>query len=66
MNITRKSPFSGRENTLDLDITAAQIQDYQNGALLQDAFPHLTADEREFYKTGITEAEWEELFGSEE
>jgi hypothetical protein len=34
-----------------------------NGALIQDAFPYLSAGEREFILTGITQMEWNELFG---
>ena len=32
------------------------------GALIQDAFPDLDADQREFLMTGITPAEWAEMF----
>jgi hypothetical protein len=44
---------------MDLNITDDQIAKYNNGWLLQDAFPQLTPGEREFYKTGITDEEWE-------
>jgi hypothetical protein len=37
-----------------------------NGALIQDAFPYLNNVEREFIMTGITQAEWDELFGETE
>jgi hypothetical protein len=30
--------------------------------LIQEAFPFLSADEREFIKTGITSSEWNEMF----
>ena len=33
---------------------------YDQGALLQDAFPTLGAPEREFIKTGVTAEEWNE------
>ena len=39
------------------------FHDWNAGLLIQDAFPWLTADEREFIKTGITDAEWKEAFG---
>jgi hypothetical protein len=39
---------------------------YQEGRLIQDAFPTLSADEREFLKTGITPDEWEAIFGKED
>lgn len=66
MKVTRTSMISGKQNSLDLDITATQIIAYNSGALLQDAFPNLTAAEREFYKTGITAEEWAVAFPPEE
>lgn len=62
MKITRKSRASGKTHTLDLPITDAQIAKYHNGALVQDAFPHLTADQREFIISGTTAEEWDNLF----
>lgn len=65
MEITRTSPFSGITRTIELDITHEQIADYESGTLLQNAFPNLDANEREFYKTGISSGEWEDTFGQE-
>ena len=62
MNITRKSPFSGNINTLDLDITQDQLDQWNNGGLAQYVFPDLTPGEREFLMTGITDAEWNGVF----
>jgi hypothetical protein len=39
--------------------------DYQNGKLMQEAFPFLNANEREFLMTGISPEEWNALFGGE-
>ena len=58
MYITRKSTLTGNTHTMNLDITNEQIETYANGALIQNAFPNLTAEEREFFKTGITPDEW--------
>lgn len=68
MKVTRKSSFSGKENTMDLDITEEQLADYEttNGPLVQNAFPNLSADEREFIMTGITPDEWNDMFVEEE
>ena len=64
MLLTKVSPLSGKENTIELDITEEQLADYQEGGeCIQDAFPNLNLDEREFIMTGITAAEWESLFG---
>jgi hypothetical protein len=62
MLVFRTNPFNGEDNTMDLDITPEQVAAYEAGALLQNAFPQLSADEREFYKTGITAESWDEMF----
>jgi hypothetical protein len=36
---------------------------WDTGELIQNAFPTLSADEREFIKTGISPEEWEAMFG---
>ena len=59
MKITRKSLISGRLLTLDLPVTDEQLVAYEQGALLQDAFPHLSPVDREFIKTGVTAEEWQ-------
>ena len=66
MIITRKSPISGKVNSLDLPITNEQVAAWQAGTYIQNAFPNLTPDEREFLKTGITAEEWEAMFAGEE
>ena len=66
MIITRQSPISGKIHSLDLDITEEQVAAWQAGAYIQNAFPNLSPDEREFLKTGITAQEWEAMFGGEE
>ncbi len=66
MIITRKSMVSGIERSLDLPVTEAQLKAYDQGALLQNAFPNLTPGQREFIKTGITDQEFNEMFGEDE
>ena len=66
MLVTRKSMISEQVNTMDLDITQQQINNYMGGALVQDAFPNLGKSEREFFITGITPAEWEETMSLSE
>lgn len=61
MKITRTNPFNGEINTVDIDVTDEQVQAYMDGALIQNAFPQLTAGEREFILTGITEECWEAM-----
>lgn len=66
MLVTRQSIFTGIERTVDLPITEDQYERWRNGELVQNAFPQLNADEREFLMTGCTPEEWDEMFGEEE
>lgn len=65
VKVTRRSPFSGNVNTIFIETTEAEITAYNAGELIQVAFPNLSADEREFIKTGITPEEWAVAFGKE-
>lgn len=66
MKVTRKSTLTGITRTLNLNISEDEIIYYSKGALIQDAFPHLSPEEREFFMTGITAEEWVEHFGTED
>ena len=65
MIITRKSPLSGKTNQMNIDVTAGQIARWELGELIQNAMSNLSADEREFIKTGITPEEWDTAFGEQ-
>lgn len=66
ITITRKSPFTGKLQALEIPLTQAQYDDamdrWVGGTLLQNAFPTLDAGQREFIKTGISPQEWAEYF----
>lgn len=64
MLITKTSAATGKVHKLEIDVTEAQLLAWQNGRLIQDAMPHLSADDREFLMTGITPEEWDAMFGS--
>lgn len=66
VRFTRTSILSGITRTLEFPVTEQQLAAYQAGAYVQDAFPHLSKDAREFIKTGIDKEEWEDAFGTEE
>lgn len=66
MKIVRISPFTGKVHTKEINVTQEQIDAWENGTLIQNAMPHLTAGEREFIKTGITDEEWDNLLGDGE
>jgi hypothetical protein len=60
----------GKEKELALKCSPEEfmqgVNAYSSGSLMQDAFPFLSADEREFLISGITPKEWEETFGKQE
>jgi len=61
MKVTRKSLFSGNVHTMELPVTLTEVITYFAGtANIQDIFPHLTDEQREFIKSGITPEEWAE------
>lgn len=70
VTITRISQYSGKANTMTLNITPEAFREGQikreAGVLIQDAFPFLTPAEREFLLSGMTDQEWQDCFGNEE
>lgn len=58
MKVSMTSPLSGQTNVMELPITPEQLRRWEQGEFVQDVFPHLTADQREFLMTGITPEEW--------
>ena len=42
------------------------VEKWQSGMHVQDAFPKLDDDTREFMLTGLSPEEWDELFGDDD
>jgi len=53
---------------MNLPVTQEEMNDWNACAtmLIQNAFPNLTDDQREFILTGSTKEEWDNAFGEEE
>ncbi len=66
MKITRTSPHTGVTQTRDLPVTEEQFARYNAGEMIQVAFPHLSAGDREFIRTGYTDEDWDDMFPEEE
>lgn len=67
MLVIKKSIISGATNSREIDVSRETLEAWEaGGILIQDAFPHLSADDREFLVSGITPEEWEEHFSEEE
>ena len=62
MLITMTSILSGKTTTKDIDVEPEQVKAWQNGVLIQDAMPELSAPDREFIMSGITQEEWDGIF----
>lgn len=60
MLIKKKSIF-GKQVELDLPVTPQQIKDWEDGQLIQNVMPHLSADQREFLISGIMPGDWDKL-----
>jgi hypothetical protein len=62
MLITMTSILSGKTTTKDINVEPEQVKAWQNGMLIQDAMPELSASDREFIMSGITQEEWDGIF----
>ena len=67
IEVARISHLTGNVNKMYLDITQEQVEEWNSPAqerrLIQDIFPNLNEDEREFIMTGYTPADWRNLYG---
>ena len=61
MRIAKQSMLTGNITTREIPVTNWQIIQCRDCALIQDVLPDLSAEDREFIKTGITPEEWSNL-----
>jgi hypothetical protein len=70
MQITKTSQLTGKENTLEIDITPDILDLVENrrdlGLKIQNIVPELSNGHREFLMTGITPDEWSRYFDVDE
>ena len=69
VKFTKVSSLSGKEHTREIGIDEQEFNkaylQFTSGVLIQDAFPTLNSDDREFILSGITPEEWDECVGPE-
>mgnify|MGYP003642896396 FL=1 len=69
IHYTKRSPITGEDNTMEFDMLQMVFDDcyvaWSEGALIQDAFPMLDADQREFIKLGLTPEEYLMIFADD-
>lgn len=57
--VVTKKPYS-------VAVPAEGLYKYHQGAYIQDAFPGLSPDDREFLMSGTSPAGWHQLYGKDE
>ena len=67
MKIRKRSSLTGIVSEMNIDVNRDLYVMWESSPVqtrphVQDAFPLLTPDEREFLLTGITPEEWRDLF----
>lgn len=62
--VGRKCPFCGEYH--EVLVSEVDLAAWHGGELVQNAFPYLSADEREILVSGICPKCWAETFGEEE
>ena len=64
--VTATSGISNKEHSIILPMPMLVFEHcmymWQNGTMIQEAFPMLNAEQREFLMTGITSEEWSKLY----
>ena len=68
IQVTRQSVLTRKINTMELPISQEHLDMYDTvgGILVQNAFPNLDKEQREFLLSGITPQEWKDTFGEDE
>jgi hypothetical protein len=65
--VINKSMVSREENCMVIEMPlqdfVKSLTDWKGGMPIQNAFPDLNGESREFIKTGITPKEWKKIFG---
>jgi hypothetical protein len=66
VSVTRQSPLTGIDNTMELPCTQHEIDQWKyGGGLIQDVLPQLTPDQREFLMTGCVQSDWDIMYAPE-
>jgi hypothetical protein len=68
MIVTMESKLTGKVNYMDIPVSVERLNAYFSGGrkgYIQNWFPELSADQREFLITGSTPEEWEAAFGEQ-
>ena len=68
MQVTRRSPLTGKINTMEVNATQEQMDEFYSPnreRLIQEIFCDASAEGREFILTGYTEEDWDHMWQEE-
>ena len=64
ITVVTACPFCGHAN--EVQVNEMDYYDWQDGELAQNAFPYLSANEREVLISGICPTCWNKMFGGDD
>jgi hypothetical protein len=60
--LATSKPCPSCNQTTQVEVSSKNLFDYNQGALIQNAFPHLTPEVRERFQSGYCPTCWKSLF----
>ena len=66
MKVPKVSLLTGVTHMRDIDVTQEQLERHANGELIQEVCPDLSAEDREYLISGITQNEWQKFAACQE
>ena len=66
MIVPKVSLLTGVTHKRDINVTQEQLKRHANGELIQTVCPDLSAEDREYLISGITQDEWQKFAACQE
>lgn len=66
MKITKTCVYTNRKNTMEINITEEQYQQFKAGTDIDECMPTITYEEREFLLTGALPEEIDDMYEESE
>jgi len=60
--LTRTSPVTGEVRKRFINISEAELHEWDKGELIQNVAPHLSPADREYIISGATQEDWDMMF----
>jgi len=64
MIVKKTSILTGKNHTMDLDVTQEQLNEFENGGDVNQIFANLDQNQRDFISTGVTPEEKNDQLGT--